>query len=152
MIDERTDEKQTEIIAEKSRVKAYVFLALAVFGVALAAAGIILFAASGFNLVTVSMQAVTVSLTAAGGLVLIVFSMLFIKQLYRPYALITLTDGVLKFSDGAACSPNDITAVEKSKNKITLTVNGEKKEIAGVADADKAYRKLCVLTGNAAVD
>ena len=49
MIDERNEDKEFEIIAEKSRKTAYVFLALTALGVAVAAVGIILFFAVGFK-------------------------------------------------------------------------------------------------------
>ena len=148
MTDERTEEKETEVIAEKSRKAAYVFLALAVLGVAVAAVGVILYLAVGHKTVEVKIQAAVITLTALGAVLITVFTALYIRQLYRTYALITLQGGALKFPDGTTCSPNKITAVEKGKDKITVTVDGEKKEINGVANCDKAYRKLCILTGN----
>ncbi|MDE6691136.1 MAG: hypothetical protein K2K04_04115 [Clostridia bacterium] len=148
MIDERTEDKETEIIAEKSRKAAYVFLALTALGVAVAAAGVILYFVAGYKTVKVGIQAAVIVLTALGAVLIAVFTLLFIKQLYRKYSLIILKEGELTFPDGTVCTPNEITAVEKCKNKITLTVRGEKKEIDGVANVDKAYRKLCVLTGN----
>ncbi len=148
MIDERTEENQTEVIAEKSRKAAYVFLALTALGVAVAAAGVILYLTVGHKSVKTGEQAAVISLTAVGAVLIAVFTALFIKQLYRTYALIVFKEGKLVLPDGAECSPNEVTAVEKGNNKITVTVNGERREINGVANCDKAYRKLCVLTGN----
>ncbi len=148
MINERTEDKEFEVIAEKSRKAAYVFLAMTAFGVAVAAAGVILYFVVGHKTVDAGIQAAVITLTAVGAVLIAVFTLLFIKQLYRKYSLIILKEGKLIFIDGAECSPNEITAVEKGKNTITLTVNGEKKEIVGVANCDKAYRKLCVLSGN----
>lgn len=147
MIEERNEDKDYEIIAEKSRRTAYIYLALTVLGVAVAAAGVILFLTVGFKTVEVSIQATVISLTAVGAVLIAVFTALFIRQLYRKYTLIILKDGELIFPDGGTCKPNEITAVEKSNDTITVTVGGEKKEISGVANSDKAYRKLCVLTG-----
>lgn len=145
---EVVDEKEIEIIAEKSRKAAYVFLALTAFGVAVAMAGVILYFVVGHKTVDAGIQAAVITLTALGAVLIAVFTALFIKQLYRTYSLIILKNGKLIFPDGAECNPNEITAVEKGKDKITLTVNGEKKEIIGVANCEKAYRKLCLLTGN----
>lgn len=147
MTDGRTEEKEVEVIAEKSRKAAYVFLALALSGVVVAAVGIILYFAVGFKATDVVMQTVEIGLTALGAVLLAVFAALYIRQLYRTYALIVLKEGKLTFPDGTECSPNEITAVEKENSKITVTVNGERREINGVANGDKAYRKLCVLTG-----
>lgn len=148
MTDGRTEEKEVEIIAEKSRKAAYVFLALALSGVVVAAVGIILYLAVGFKVSEVAKQAVEIGLTALGAVLIAVFTALYIRQLYRKYALIVFKEGKLTFPDGTVCSPNEITAVEKESNKITVTINGERREINGVANVDKAYRKLCVLTGN----
>lgn len=148
MIDERTDEKEIEIIAEKSRKAAYVFLALAVLGVVVAAVGVILYLAVGFNVSDVVMQAVVISLTALGAVLIAVFTALFIRQLYRTYWLIILKEGELIFPDGTKCNPNEITAVEKDNGKITVSIADRKIEVVGVVNSDKAYRKLCVLTGN----
>lgn len=145
---EIADEKEFEIIAEKSRKTAYVFLALTAFGVAVATAGVILYFAAGRKTVNTAIHAAVITLTALGAVLIAVFTLLFIKQLYRTYALIVFKDGKLKLPDGTTCNPSEITAVEKGKNKIILIVDGEKKEIIGVANCDKAYRKLCLLTGN----
>lgn len=147
MIDERNEDKDFEIIAEKSRKTAYIYLALAALGVAVAAVGVILFLTVGFKTVDEVIQAVVITLTALGAVLIAVFTALYIRQLYRSYSLIILKDGELIFFDGAKCNPNDIKTVEKDKNKITLTVDGEKVEINGVANCDKAYRKLCLLAG-----
>lgn len=144
----RIKEKEIEVIAEKSRRAAYVFLALMALGVAVAAAGIILLISYGFADAALSLKIVELSLTVVGALIICIFGGLYIKQLFRPYSLITFENGELKFYDGTVCKPNEISAVEEDKGIIILTVNGEKKEIVGVADYDKAYRKLCVLTGN----
>lgn len=150
MIEERTEEKEVEVIAEKSRKAAYVFLALSILGVAVAAVGIILFLTVGFKTFTEVMQGVIIGLTALGAVLLIVFSALYIRQMYNTYSLVVFTDGLLKFHDGTECNPSEITAVEKDKEKgkITLSLADRKIEINGVANCDKAYRKLCVLTGN----
>ncbi|MCM1437878.1 MAG: hypothetical protein NC131_01520 [Roseburia sp.] len=155
MID--ANDKDVEIIAESSRKTAYIFLALSVLGVLIAAAGIIIFIACGFKLVDAGMQAVTISLTAGGGVILIIFTVLFIKQLYRPYSLITLSEGKVCFAGGKVCSPNEIEAVEKSGQKgrsgtLTVTVNGEKLIICGVVNFERAYRKLAMLAGKPAED
>lgn len=148
MTDGREEEKNVEIIAEKPRTAAYVFLALAALGVAVAAAGVILYLTIGRKTVDLGIQVTVICLTALGALLIVVFTALYIRQLYRTFALITFENGALKFGDGTACRPDEITAVEKGKNEIRVTVNGEKKVISGVARCDKAYRKLCVLTGN----
>lgn len=148
MIDGRTEEKEVEIIAEKSRKTAYIFLALATLGVAVAAAGVILLVSYGFAGVMISLKIVELVLTVVGALMLLIFGGLYVKRLFRPYALITLEDGGLKLPDGKVCNPNEISSVEKDKRKIILTVNGGKIEINGVANFEKAYRKLCVLTGS----
>ncbi len=152
MTETRTEEKEVEVIAEKSRKTAYVFLALSLLGVIVAAVGIIMYLAVGFKVNDVVKQAVEIGLTALGAVLIAVFTALFIRQLYRTYALIVLKEGKLVFPDGTECSPNEITAVEKGKNKITVTINGERKETDGVANCDKAYRKLCVLTGNSVTE
>ena len=141
------NEKEIEIIAEKSRKAAYVFLALSVLGVVVAAVGVILYLAVGFNVSDVAMQAVVIGLTALGAVLIIVFTALFIRQLYRTYWLIILKEGELIFPDGTKCKPGDITAVEKDNGKITVSLADRKIEVVGVANFDKAYRKLCVLTG-----
>ncbi len=128
------------------------FLALSLLGVIVAAVGIIMYLAVGFKVNDVVKQAVEIGLTALGAVLIAVFTALFIRQLYRTYALIVLKEGKLVFPDGTECSPNEITAVEKGKNKITVTINGERKETDGVANCDKAYRKLCVLTGNSVTE
>ena len=148
MIDERNEDKEFEIIAEKSRKTAYVFLALTALGVAVAAVGIILFFAVGFKTADEVMQAVVISLTASGAVIIAVFTALFIRQLYRTYSLIILKGGWLIFPDGTTCRPSDIKAVKRDKNKITVSLADYKIEVVGVANCDKAYRKLCVLTGN----
>lgn len=145
----RIKEKEIEVIAEKSRRAAYVFLALMALGVVIAAVGLILLISYGFADVMLSLKIVELSLTVVGAIMLCVFGGLYVKQLFRPYALITFEKGELKFQDGTVCEPNEITAVEEYKGVIIITVNGEKKEISGAANYDKAYRKLCVLTGNA---
>ena len=152
MTETRTEEKEVEVIAEKSRKIAYVFLALSLLGVIVAAVGIILYLAVGFKINDIVMQAVEIGLTALGAVLIAVFTALFVRQLYRSYALIVLKEGKLVFSDGTVCSPNEVTAVEKGNNKLTVIINGERKEIDGVANCDKAYRKLCVLTGNSVTE
>ena len=146
------EENEIEIIAEKSRKAAYIFLALIVVGVIIAAVGIILAFVGDLKFKSVGEQAVVFSLLGVGAAVIAVFSALFIKQLYRPYSLITLEKGELKLPDGTACKPNEITAVKKSgekgkSGKIILTVNGKEIAVDGVVSCDKAYRKLCMLTG-----
>lgn len=150
MIDERTEEKEIEVIAEKSRKAAYAFLALSVLGVAVAAAGVILYLALGHKTFDAGVQAAVISLTALGAVLIIVFTALFIKQLYSPFALIKLNKGEIILPDGKSVKPSEITAVERDKNagKISLTVGGGKIEVEGVGNCEKAYRKLCVLTGN----
>lgn len=155
MIDEREDDKQTEVVAEKSRKAAYIYLALSVLGVAVAAAGVILMATTKFEDRSFNGHELILCLLALGAVMLFTFGGLFIRQLFRPYALITLQDGKLKLPDGTVCNPNEITSVEKSKEfgkcgKISVILNGVKIEINGVANYEKAYRKLCVLTGNPA--
>ena len=78
MIEERNEDKDFEIIAEKSRKAAYVYLALTVLGVAVAAAGVILFLTVGFKTIEVSIQATVISLTAVGAVLIAVFTALFI--------------------------------------------------------------------------
>lgn len=148
MTDERTEEKEVEVIAEKSRRAAYVFLALAALGLTVATVGVILFFVSGCKTINVGVHAAVITLTALGAVLIAVFSALYIRQLYRTYALIVLENGVLKFSDGTVCTPNEITAVKKGKNEITVTIYGEKKVINGVTNCAKACKKLCMLTGN----
>lgn len=155
MINERADEKETEVIAEKSRSAAYIYLALSILGVAVAAAGVILLATTKFENRSFSGHEVILCLLALGAVMVFTFGGLFIRQLFRPYALITLQDGKLNLPDGTVCNPNEITSVEKSKEfgkcgKLTVILNGVKIEINGVANYEKAYRKLCVLTGNPA--
>ncbi len=148
MIDGRTEEKEVEVIAEKSRKNAYVFLALAVSGAVIVAVGAFLL----IYIKTENSLVWELCVLGVGAVLLLTFAGLYISRLFRPYALITFEDGVLKFNDGATCNPGEITTVEKGKDKIILTVNGEKKEICGEANIDKAYRKLCVLTGNPALE
>lgn len=150
MKDERTEEKEVEVIAEKSRKAAYAFLAMAVFGVVVAAAGVILYLTRGYKTIDAGVQAAVISLTAVGAVLIIVFTALFIKQLYSPFVLIKLNKGEIIFPDGKAVKPSEITAVERDKKagKITVILSGEKIEVGGVGNCEKAYRKLCVLTGN----
>lgn len=147
MIEKNNDENQVEIIAEKSRRTAYVFLALIGAGVIVAAAGIILAFSGQLKFKSEEDQAVVFSLLGAGAALIAVFSGLFIKQLYRPYALITLDGGELKFPDGTVCTPSEITGVEKSEKILTVTLTDRKIEVRGVVNCEKAYRKLCMLTG-----
>ena len=145
---EVVDVKEVEVIAEKSRKAAYAFLALAALGAVIATVG-------AFLLVYVRTDNSLVwelCILSVGAVLLLAFAGLYISRLFRPYALITLEKGVIKLNDGTACNPSEINAVEKDKDKIILTVNGEKKEIIGVSNSDKAYRKLCVLTGNPALE
>ncbi|MDE6849967.1 MAG: hypothetical protein K2J54_01440, partial [Clostridia bacterium] len=140
MIDERADDKQIEVIAEKSRKAAYAFLALTVLGVVVAAVGVILFLTAGFKSANIIMQAAVICLTAVGAVLITVFTALFVRQLYRKYSLIILKDGTLTFPDGTTCYPNDVKAVDKDKKsgKITVSLADRKIEVGGVANLDKA--------------
>lgn len=155
MTDRGGAEADREIIAEKTRVKAYVFLALAIAGVILAAVGVFLFIKINFNAADFGLRAVMICLTAVGAVMLIVFGGLFVRQLFRPYSLIVLKDGVLFFPDGTECKPSEILKIERSKGfgncgKLTVTFADRKCEIDGVAKYEKAYRKLSVLAGKQA--
>ena len=88
MTDDRTEEKEVEVIAEKSRKIAYVFLVLSLSGVIVAAVGIILYFAVGFKINDTVIQAVEIGLTALVSVLIAVITELFIRQLYRTYELI----------------------------------------------------------------
>ena len=146
MIDERTDEKQIEIIAEKPRTVAYIFLAFALLGILVAAAGVYLFIA--FRSVQDNVVfALKISLVVCGLVLAAVFGGLFIKQLFRPYALVILQKGALEFPDGTTCKPEEISEINKEKKVITVKVGDKVIALNSVADPDNAYRKLAMLEG-----
>ena len=149
--------KQNEVIAEKSRAAAYVFLALAALGVVIAAVGVILLIDIEFNQASAGLKALIISLIAVGGAMLVIFAFLYVKQLYRPYALITLQDGIFVFPDGSRCRANQIVAIDRqrvkgNRGKIIVTLTDGKIEVDGVADYEKAYEKFSSLTGKPAAE
>ncbi len=152
MTEERAEEKQVEVIAEKSRTVAYVYLLLAALGVALVAAGLFILVYFKISDMDRTVLVVAICLLAVGAVMLFTFAGLYISRLYRPYALITLKDGELIFPDGTKCKPDEITAVEVKKEfgkcgKLSISLPDRKIEVGGVAKYEKACTKLSILAG-----
>ncbi len=148
----RGSENETEVIAEKSRGAAYIFLALSVAGVLLVAAGVFLLIKFGFANSSAVNKALTLTFIIAGAVMSVLFGGLFIQRLYRPYSLIILQNGALEFPDGNVCKPGEITRITKVKQtgksgRISVTACGREIVVNGVVNYEKSYKKLCVLTG-----
>ena len=146
MTAERGEEKETEVIAEKSRAVAYAFLALSAAGVFICFAGALMFIKFA-GVQNTAIFALKITLTAFGVAMAIIFGALFIVQLYKQFTLIALKDGKISFPDGTFCMPHEISKIYVEGKTITVELPQRKVVIERVANCEKAQKKLAMLAG-----
>lgn len=136
-----------ELVAERSKSTAYVFLALSLLGIL-----IIIFSAIAFfwDLLREGLGVeVVLVIFAVGVAVALIAAVLFGRQLFLPYRLLEYDGKNLILYNGRVCAPFEIANVEGAKScgktgKITLFLkeNGEKILLRGVKNYSQSYERL----------
>lgn len=137
------------IVAKKAKLLA-AYIVFIVFGVALAAMGIVFWIRRNEILFLVFFGVL--------GLIFIAFAIwMIIKYKKTPAVFITYKDGLFTFADGTTCNPNEIThvlvkitrqnGIENSTGGLVITINGSRKiEYSNVAQVKQAQNEIQTIT------